>query len=295
MTMLHTPECFAAHLGLYAFEPLRLRQAVAHIKAGRWPQVRASVGGRGRSLLETSDDGLALLPISGPMFKGFSKFSEANSAELRRAVREAGQSADVKGLLLVIDSPGGTVAGTDDLAAEVAAAAARKPVHAYIEDLGASAAYWVASQALRVTANPTAEVGSIGTVAVVEDSSGAAELSGIVVHVISTGPYKGAFSDGAPVSEEHLADLQRRVDALNSHFLAAVQRGRRMDRKAVESIADGRVHIASEAQRLGLVDAVGTMEEAVAELRASVEARAPQDSRRIRRAAAKIRIRQLEG
>lgn len=291
--MNHTPECFAAHMGLYCCEPLWMRQAVAAVKAGRHPVPRAAVEGRASRRLQLSGDGIAVLSLAGPMFKGRSKFSDANTLELRQAVREAAQSEDVKGLLLVVDSPGGTVAGTADLADEVRAAAGRKPVHAYIEDLGASAAFWVSSQASRVTANATAEVGSIGTVAVVEDTSGAAELAGVVVHVISTGPYKGAFTDGAPVSEEHLADLQRRVNALNGHFLDAVSRGRKMPRDQVQKLADGRMHIAADAQRLGLIDGIGTLEDAVASLREEA-LQAPQVSRR-RRAAALIAQIELGG
>lgn len=290
--MRHTPECFANHMGFYMCEPVWMRQAVTHIKAGRLPSRREAADLA--EPFELTADGIAIIAINGPMIKGESKFSQANTMALRSAVRSAASSEAVRGIMLVIDSPGGTVAGTGDLAAEVQAAGARKPVHAFIEDLGASAAFWVASQASRITATPTAEVGSIGTVAVVEDTSGKAEMDGIVVHVISTGPYKGAFADGAPVEPEHLADLQARVDALNSHFLEAVSRGRRLGGEALAAVADGRIHIAGKAQRLGLVDAVGTFEDAAAALRQEIETRSPRASRN-RRASALIALAELGG
>lgn len=287
---IHNPACFANHMGLYACEPVWFRQAVAQVKAGRYPVPQAATGdSRTAQRIRVSDDGIAVLHIAGPMFKGWSKFSSANSIELRQAVRQAAQSEDVRGLLLAIDSPGGTVAGTADLADEVRAAAALKPVHAFVEDLTASAAYWVASQAARITATRTSEIGSIGVVTVVKDTSGKAEMDGVRVHVISTGPYKGAFADGAPVSEEHLADLQRRVDDLNAHFLDAVGRGRKMPQEQVQALADGRTHIAEAARGLGLIDSIGPFEDAISALRQEIEFRTPKTSRRRQAAAAMLR------
>jgi signal peptide peptidase SppA len=292
--MIHTRQCFLNHMGIYCFEPLRLREAVAHVKAGRMPPIRAAAPGRPPGAFELSADGIAVIGIQGPMFKGPSKFSEADSSALRRGVREAAQSADVRGILLAIDSPGGTVAGTDDLATEVRAASKLKPVHAFIEDLGASAAYWVASQAKKITATPTSLIGSIGTLAVVEDSSGLAQMEGVVVHVVSTGAFKGAFVDGAPVLPEHLTDLQEQVDALNMHFLAAVQSGRRLSGDKLSAVSDGRLHIAEAAQSLKLIDSVGSFEDALQTLREDIKFQSSQVSKR-RRAAASIALAELGG
>ena len=96
--------------------------------------------------------------------------------------------------MLHVDSPGGHVAGVQALADTIFQARKLKPLHAHIEDLGASAAYWLASQANTVTANSTAEVGSIGTMAVVHDSSGAAAKAGIKVYVVSSAPAAGIGS-----------------------------------------------------------------------------------------------------
>ena len=76
------------------------------------------------------------------MQKGSSKFGGASTIRVRRQIREARQDEDVEAILLVVDSPGGTVAGTDELAREVGRAAEEKIVHAHIDDLGASAAFW---------------------------------------------------------------------------------------------------------------------------------------------------------
>jgi len=123
-------------------------------------------------LYERIAEGIAVIPLAGPLMKIDSKFGSTNTVRVRRALRAALADPDVRGILLHIDdSPGGTMAGTADLAAAVAAANLEKPVWAQIDDMGASAAYWVAAQARRIVANATAELGSIGVVAVLEDSS----------------------------------------------------------------------------------------------------------------------------
>jgi protease-4 len=151
-------------------------------------------------------------------------------------------------------------------------AKAKKPVVAHIDDLGASAAYWVASQAQRITANPTAEVGSLGTLAVVPDLSGMAARDGIQIHVVSTGPYKGMGIPGTAITEEHLAEVQRRVNNVNAFFMSAVRTGRRMTTAQMQAVSDGRVWIAEEAQQLGLIDAVRPLETAMREVAGIVNA-----------------------
>ena len=130
---------------------------------------------------EITETGVAVIAISGILEK-------RQTHHVRSLLRNATEDERVVGILLVIDSPGGTVAGTADLAASIRSAAKVKPVHAFVEDLAASAAYWAASQAGKVFANTnTAMVGSIGTYAVLIDSSEMANKAGIKVHVIRAG------------------------------------------------------------------------------------------------------------
>jgi ClpP class serine protease len=111
-----------------------------------------------------TEAGTAVLGLTGPMTKAPQSWGSGTSTvSLRRRLRQAASDPDVKSIALVVDSPGGQVSGTFDLAKDIAAARDRKRVVAYIEDLGASAAYAVASQADAVYANENALVGSIGT------------------------------------------------------------------------------------------------------------------------------------
>ena len=245
--------CFANHMGIYMVEPMIMTRLVNAIKAGVHPEIEAK-DHPGR--FEKINKKVALINIAGVMMKGVSKFGGTSTLEIRQQIRSAVKDSNIEKILLKIDSPGGSVAGTAELAEEVAKAAEMKFVHAHVEDLTASAAFWVASQANIITANKTAEIGSIGTFTVIEDTSGKAERDGVKVHVISTGDFKGAFAPGVPVTDEQLKDVQERVNALNDFFIADIVSGRRMEEKKVRALADGKMHIAEAAKALGLIDEV---------------------------------------
>ena len=200
---------------------------------------------------------VAVVPVSGLLTKDESYwFGGTGTVRLREDLMRIGADKSIDAILLVVDSPGGQVAGTKELADAVRSIDKIKPVYAYIEDLGASAAYWVASHARAVWCNELAEVGSIGCVAVVYDDSKYYTDLGVVAHVIGSGEMKGAFTVGAPITEEMLADLQARVDEFAGVFIDSVASARRMKRAAVESVADGRVYSATVAQKAGLVDEI---------------------------------------
>jgi signal peptide peptidase SppA len=208
------------------------------------------------------NNGVAVICIQGQMTKGRSSFGGCCIVDTRRAVRKAVADPNVKSIMLYIDSPGGTVAGTADLAADVAEADKTKPVYAYIDDLGASAAYWVACQSRHIYSNTTAMVGSIGTYTVLEDSTAADAQTGLKYEVISTGMFKGLGADGA-VTDALRQDVQRLIDDTNSHFLAAVADGRGFSDKQVRELADGRVHVGDKAKELGLIDEVASLDAAM--------------------------------
>ena len=291
-----TPTCFAAHLGVWACEPKFFMAAVASVRSGLfrpaprvgpWQDTPSQDVRRGPGY--AVQDGVAVIDIIGPMSKvGASKFGETSTVDARRALRAAAADESVRSILLRIDSPGGHVAGTADLADEVLKVGASKPVDAYIEDMGASAAYWVASQARTITANRLAQVGSIGAFTVLEDSSKAAADAGVDVKVIQTGPNKAIGVPGAPITPEQVAIVQAEVDAYGQAFFAAVSSGRGIKGAALTAVTDGSVWMAPEAKRLGLIDAVRTMDEVMGSL---AQGRSP--APRPRRAAAEARIRFL--
>lgn len=287
------PTCVASHLGAWACEPSRFRDAVQAVKDGLWPMRAAAPMIVGGPSFQLTADGVAVVSIDGMMTKGTSKFEGTTStAATRRNLRAAAEREDVRAILLRISSPGGFVDGTADLAADVARLGGEIPIEAYIEDIGASAAFWVASQAAKVWANPTALVGSIGTYQVLWDESKAFEAAGVKVHVISTGPMKGAGEPGTELTPEILKSEQTIIDDLNAHFLAGVRKGRGLTPKQLAAVATGEVWIASKAKDLGLIDGTRTIDQVVAAL---AERAARSGTSRPRRAAAALRIERARG
>ena len=254
--------CFHSYMGAWLAEPTILGQMAEAVKSRLMPEAIVDTMSQSSASF-AKVEGVAIIQIEGAMMKAESKFGGTSTIRIRQAIRAAVQDPEIDSILLHIDSPGGTVSGTKELADEVLSARQSKPVHAYIEDLGASAAYWVASQCETISANLTAEVGSLGVVAVIYDQSKQFERMGVKVHVVSTGKFKGAGAPGSEISADMLAEVQELVDDLHEVFMTAVLSGRKMERAELDAIADGRVFLASKALKLGLVDAVETVDEMV--------------------------------
>ncbi len=267
-----TARCAGQHFGPWAIEPGFFRSAVENIRSGLLKPradveddaVQAMSESSGRPVASVAG-GIATIALDGYMTKGGSSFGGCSTVAVRQAVRAATVDPTVAGIMLVVSSPGGTIAGTADLADDVAAAAAAKPTHCYIEDVGCSAAYWVASQCSRVTANKTAVVGSIGTMILLTDDTAEQEQVGIRYTVVSTGPFKGLGADGA-ITDATVAEAQRITAGQNQPFLAAVAAGRGDAIPDVGAVADGRVHVGAQAQQLGLVDQIASIDAAMAAL-----------------------------
>lgn len=218
------------------------------------------------------DRGVAIVPIQGVMAKKanlFMQISGGSSTELvARDLREAAADPNVASILLDVDSPGGTVAGTQTLADIVREVGAQKTVVAMVNGTAASAAYWVASAADSIYATErAAEIGSIGVVATHIDKSEALAKEGVRVTEITAGRYKRAASQYAPLSDEGRDTIQAQVDALYTLFVDAVadQRGTTSD-KVLADMADGRVFFAPEAISRGMIDGIMSRDELITQM-----------------------------
>lgn len=243
----------------------------AEIRSATPAPVGLAAGGGG-GYGYTVEDGVARFELTGLMMKQAASFGDGTStAMLRRDLRQARNDPAVKGALMVIDSPGGHAAGTSDLAEEIAAFAAVKPLVGFGEDLVASAAMWAASQTTEFYANAGALVGSIGSYTVLRDYSVAAAQAGVKTYVIRAGTYKGAGTPGTEITPDMLAEFQRTVNLVNAPFVAAVAQGRRIAPTKAAELADGRIHSAAAAKELGLIDGVMTLDGAMARVRTLIQ------------------------
>jgi len=242
-------------------------ELAAHVRQGvARPQPVAST----TELVGSGDRRVAVVKAAGTLMKGQSSMGGTSTIQLRRDIRQAAADASVCGILLAIDSPGGTIAGTPELAADIRAARRKKPVWAHIDDMGASAAYWVASQADQVFANhATAGVGNVGTVFAVTDTSEAMAKEGVRVSVFATGPLKAAGYRGTPLTDEQKAMFQGLVDDAQSHFDTAVKGGRSLNAEQMKAVRTGELFTASRAKELRLIDGIRPLEATLAALLAA--------------------------
>ncbi len=225
---------------------------------------------RGFEIIQST--GMAVLPISGVIAKyarmvnGCSQPRGTSVETIKEQLRAARSDPRVQSIFLHIESPGGTIDGLADLAGEIYETSFEKPVVAFADDLTASAAYWLASQANVVYANQTADIGSIGVYTLYVDSSKRAEAMGFKFMIFRSGDNKGVGSPGIEISEENAAAIQQRIDEKFEIFLSAVMKGRggsglTMDN--LRELADGRTFVAGDAANKNLIDSVMTMDQAM--------------------------------
>lgn len=220
-------------------------------------------------------DGVAVVPMVGVMGRRMNMFRAISGGVSTQVVgnrlAEAAADSAVKSIILEVDSPGGTVDGTQDLARIVRKVDAEKPVITIATGLMASAGYWVGSAAREVYATEdSAEIGSIGVVATHIDRSRAYDKAGVRVTEITAGRYKRITSDTAPLSDEGEAYIQAALDTLYRQFVSAVATHRGSDPDTVhERMADGRVFLAADAVDRGMLDGVMSFDEGFQRARAS--------------------------
>jgi signal peptide peptidase SppA len=220
----------------------------------------------------TVEGGTAVIPIEGVISKKMNMFTRisggASSQMFQSDLASAMNDPEVHSILLDIDSPGGTVDGTQAAADQVYAARGIKPIVALGDGMMASAAYWIGSAADKAYASgDTTAIGSIGVVAQHVDYSQREKNAGIKVTEITAGRYKRIASEHEPLTNEGRFDIQQKVDHLYSVFVDNVARHRGVDSQTVaDHMADGKLFLGKQAVRAGLVDGVSTKAALVAQL-----------------------------
>ena len=200
-------------------------------------------------------DGIAHIPIGGPMGRGFGSFEKgAGAVDVDDVIDELDQAEEdskVRAAILIIDSPGGMVSGTPELADRVAAF--DKPVYAFTSGMMCSAAYWVGCAADMLFATKSADIGSIGVFTAFLDVSERYKTAGARVELITSGKYKGAGLPGTSLTPDQRENMQARINHLASLFHGHVQ-GCRPDVR-IEDM-QGQVFNASLALSKGLIDQI---------------------------------------
>ena len=250
-------------------------QAVAFFDA------RIQLPDASRNALLSVSDGIGIIDLHGPLMRqpdliSSLLFGATDMDLVTAAIAEAVARDDVKSLLLDINSPGGTVNGTPELAQAVADAAKLKTTYAFSAGQMCSAAYWIASQCDAIYATPSARVGSIGVMLPFIDSTEKFRSEGLKVEVFAAGKFKGMATPGVPLSEEQRALIQSDIEEIAAEFKTAVlARGRKIPDSAME----GQSFSARNAQRLNMAGMVKSRDEVLSRLRSMNAARVDTPSR----------------
>ena len=205
------------------------------------------------------EDGTLALSLSGvmlPSVPAWMKYLGVNACdtnELRAHVLRAENDPNVKAIVLAINSPGGAVQGTDELAQAIMAST--KPITANVSGLCCSAAYWVASAADSIQATRLSQIGSIGVYQVLTDTTGFQEKMGFKQVVIASSPKKGMGADGA-ITDELKSEVQGIISGIAAVFQEQVATGRGMELDRAAAVATGECWLASAAKELGLIDEI---------------------------------------
>jgi protease-4 len=169
----------------------------------------------------------------------------------------------IKAIILRIESPGGSVAASQEIYREVVKTVARKKVLVSMGNIAASGGYYVAAAADRIVANPGTLTGSIGVIMRVSNIQELLQKIGVSLEVVKTGPYKDVGSPVRRMKPEEKQLLEGVIQNVHRQFVAAIVQSRRLPPAQVEKIADGRIFTGEQAKELGLVDELGSFEDAV--------------------------------
>ncbi len=201
-------------------------------------------------------DKVAVLPVTGLIAD-----SESTIDQLKKFAKDD----SVKAIVLRINSPGGGVGPSQEIYEEVKKLKGKKVVVASMGALAASGGYYIACAAQKIYANPGTITGSIGVIMQFVNVRDLIEKIGLKGMVVKSGAFKDIGSPLREMKAEERELLQGVIDNVHSQFISAVAEGRKMERGSVAKIADGRIFSGEQAKSLGLVDALGNLEDAVTE------------------------------
>jgi protease-4 len=179
------------------------------------------------------------------------------------ALRHAGEDPLIDGVILWIDSPGGSVVAVTQITYEIERLKSIKPVVAYTGGIAASGGYYIMSVCDSIVVRPDAEVGSIGVIYVHVDASGYYRDFGFNIEVFKTGVHKDAGADWRALDDAERQYVINTVYDAFYRFLYTVSRGRNLTVEAVEAYADGLTWFGEEAVTAGFADSLGNFDDAV--------------------------------
>jgi len=211
---------------------------------------------------------IGIVPIYGPIYQETgNSFMEKGSQQIVTRIKNFAKDKNIKGIVLDINSPGGSVGAVQEIYSTIlkVKAETKKPFVAHFGEVSASGGYYIASACDKIIAKPGTITGSIGVIFSVGNVEGLFKKIGIKTDVIKSGKYKDIGSMVREMTKEEKEILQSMIDDSYNSFLDAVSQGRKIPKEKLKDIADGRVFTGNQALKVGLVDKIGDFQDAVDE------------------------------
>ena len=247
-------------LGLEADDELNMITLGRYIKYDQ--RLLASKRGVVKSL---KDDNIAVIYATGNIVMGEAEDMVISSKHISQTIRKAREDKKVKAIVLRVNSPGGDGLASEIIWREVALAAKEKPVIVSMGDLAASGGYYIACAATRIVAQPNTLTGSIGVFGVIPNLQGMfKDHLGITFDEVNTNANSSLGNVMRPLNPYELQMLKTYVNDFYIHFLERVAEGRGMEVADVDSIGQGRIWSGVDALKIGLVDELGGLQDAIA-------------------------------
>jgi protease-4 len=216
-----------------------------------------------RSMVIGASQAVAIVYAEGDIVSGEGGSGVVPGDALARELRRLRTDDKVKAVVLRVNSPGGSALASETILRELSLLKATRPVVVSMGSLAASGGYWISTAASRVYAHPNTITGSIGVFSLIPNLKGLANRNGVTFDTVKTGRYADLFTLARPRTAGELEVLQRMTDAVYDAFLERVARARALPIDSVRAIAEGRVWSGADAMRIGLVDSIGGLADAV--------------------------------
>lgn len=213
-------------------------------------------------------DAVGIIPIYGPIYQdSSSSFIERGSQLISSRIKKMSEDKKIKAIVLDINSPGGSVAAVQEIYSTILKMKKQtgKPFIARFGEVSASGGYYIASACDEIIAHPGTITGSIGVIFSVGNVEGLFKKIGIKTETIKSGKFKDIGSMSREMSKEERELLQAMINDSYESFLNAVSEGRKIDREKLRNLADGRIFTGNQAFKVGLVDKLGDLQDAIDE------------------------------
>lgn len=210
-------------------------------------------------------DKIAIIYAQGEIAAGEGDVNVIGEGAMRRALREARRDEDVKAIVLRVDSPGGNALTSDLIWREIELTKKVKPVVVSMGNYAASGGYYIACNANKIFAEKTTITGSIGVFGVIPNFTELGQKIGLTVDQVQTNANALDYSVFKPMDANFRATAQEGVERVYATFIKRVADGRKLTTDQVDAIGQGRVWSGADAIKIGLVDKIGGLDDAIAE------------------------------